>query len=85
MKKGEAESLFAVGKYEQGEKKFQKLINEYPNWIWGYVCWGDMYNPNLSKGKISKPKKAKKIYKQAYELDLSKGKMQVVEERLEDL
>ena len=85
MKKGEAESLFAVGKYEQGEKKFQKLINEYPNWIWGYVGWGDMYNPNLSEGRICEPEKAKKIYKQVYELDLSKENIQVVEERIEDL
>lgn len=43
MKRAEAESLFAFGQVEEGEKAFAALIEEFPDSAWGYIGWGDMY------------------------------------------
>lgn len=43
MKRAEAESLFALGQVEEGEKAFAALIEEFPDSAWGYIGWGDMY------------------------------------------
>lgn len=43
MKRAEAESYFALGLVEQGEKAFQALVDEFPNSAWAYIGWGDMY------------------------------------------
>jgi hypothetical protein len=43
MKRAEAESLFALGQVEEGEKAFAALVKEFPDSAWGYIGWGDMY------------------------------------------
>ncbi|MGA1842917.1 MAG: tetratricopeptide repeat protein, partial [bacterium] len=43
MKRAVAESCFAIGDIEKGEECFKKLIEEYPQNIWGYIGWGNMY------------------------------------------
>ena len=43
MKRAEAESYFALGMQEEGEESFRKLIEEFPDNVWGYIGWGDMY------------------------------------------
>ena len=43
MKRGEAESYFSLGKVEEGDPAFEALIEEFPDKVWGYIGWGDMY------------------------------------------
>jgi tetratricopeptide (TPR) repeat protein len=70
-KRAEAESHFALGMQEKGEELFKKLIEEYPDNVWGYIGWGDMYgiirmNPSIPVDYD----KAIRIYKMALERDL---------------
>ena len=61
MKRAEAESYFSLGKVEEGDQAFRALIEEFPDNVWGYIGWGDMYylfNPsdkdkNLMKAATS--------------------------------
>lgn len=87
MKKFEAASYFGLGQQEKGAKKFKELINKYPNWVWGYVGWGDMYTQfRLNKNIPKNLKKAKEIYKMGLKVDLddSEGE-EIIRERLNDL
>jgi tetratricopeptide (TPR) repeat protein len=83
MKRAEAEAYFMLGESEKGEELFKSLVAEFPDSIWGYVGWGDMY----TREKFSKTPpdydKAEKIYRMA----LGKGldEEDVVLERIEDL
>jgi len=43
MRRAVAESYFALGNNLEGEKCFKGLIAQYPESIWGYIGWGDMY------------------------------------------
>ena len=45
-----------LGEIEKADEKFKKLVEKYPEWGWGYVGWGDMYDD------IGQPKKAEQIY-----------------------
>lgn len=67
MKRSEASSYFYLGDIKKGDEKFQKVINEYPNWVWGYISWGDMYG--ISR-VVPDPEKAEKIYRMAFEVEL---------------
>lgn len=81
MKKAEGESYFIIGEKEKGDNKFQRLIDEHPQWVWSYLGWGDMYNFELDK-----PEKAKKIYNKAYDVELeSKDDEEMVKRRLNDV
>lgn len=86
MKRAEAESYLALGMLEQGEMLFQALIQEFPNNIWGYIGWGDMYwlfrmNPNIPVDYD----KAERIYKMALDKDMDYNDREEVLSRLEDL
>ncbi len=39
----EAEALWDLGQREQAEALYQKLIEVFPNFAWGYIWWGDCY------------------------------------------
>lgn len=41
--RAEAESYWWLGEIETAEEKFAALINENPDWAWGYINWSDMY------------------------------------------
>lgn len=43
MHRAEAESYLALGDSETAEKLFRELVEGFPDNIWGYVGWGDMY------------------------------------------
>ncbi|MGQ9531667.1 MAG: hypothetical protein ACUVTQ_02555 [Desulfotomaculales bacterium] len=43
MKRAVAESLFALGRIEEGERAFQDLVREFPRSAWAYIGWADMY------------------------------------------
>jgi len=69
MKRATAESYFALGNSDEGENCFKKLIERYPENVWGYIGWGDMYlwpMKNISKPDLEKAE-------QLYEMALGKG------------
>jgi hypothetical protein len=40
-----AEAHFHKGDAATAEELFRLLTSESPEWVWGYVGWGDLYNP----------------------------------------
>jgi len=83
MKRAEAESYFSLGKVEEGDQAFQALIEEFPDNVWGYIGWGDMYYLFNASGIDKNLTKAKEIYQMALNIN-SEEKKHVIE-RLESL
>lgn len=79
MLRGEAESYARSGDMETADKLFQDLVNKYPDDIWGYVGWGDVY---ADKG-LSDHKKAEEIY--LLGIEMCGDEEDVIAERLEYL
>ena len=77
MKRAEAESYFALGLVEEGEKAFQDLVKDFPDSAWAYIGWGDMYRD------LGDYDQAESIYRMALEKNVA-GKEDVLE-RLEML
>jgi tetratricopeptide (TPR) repeat protein len=65
MKRGEAESYFFLGRVEEGDQAFEALIQEFPDNVWGYIGWGDMYYCFNAPGIDKNLDKARKIYQMA--------------------
>ncbi len=83
MKRAEAESCFMAGRIEEGEKKFQELIKQYPHWVWGYIGWGDMYA--FGEGVAKNLAKAKEIYSLALDIDFDDDSSRLnLEDRLRE-
>jgi len=71
MKRAEAESCFALDMQEKGDELFRKLIEEFPDNVWGYIGWGDMYGIFRMNQSIPLDyDKAIRIYKMALERDI---------------
>jgi tetratricopeptide (TPR) repeat protein len=83
MKRAEAESYFLLGKVEEGDKAFESLIEEFPDNVWGYIGWGDMYYHSNASNADKDLKKAKKIYQMA--LNINSEEKEYVIDRLESL
>jgi tetratricopeptide (TPR) repeat protein len=83
MKRAEAESYFSLGKIEEGNQAFEVLIKEFPDNVWGYIGWADMYYLSKSSGIEKNLTKAKEIYQMA--LDINSEEKKYVIERLESL
>lgn len=83
MKRAEAESYFLLGEGEQGEQLFKSLIDQFPDSIWGYVGWGDVYTNEHFGLTAPDNQKARQIYQMA----LGKGleEESVVLDRIKDL
>ena len=58
-----AESLFFLGKSEEGEKAFQGAVEDFPESAWTYIGWGDMYWNPFDKRSSKDLKKAEGIYR----------------------
>jgi tetratricopeptide (TPR) repeat protein len=83
MKRAEAESYFSLGKIEEGNQAFEALINEFPDNVWGYIGWADMYYLFNPPGIEKNLTKAKEIYQMA--LNINSEEKKYVIERLESL
>lgn len=84
MRRAEAESYFALGKTDEGEKAFKALIKDFPNSAWVYIGWGDMYWTYRISDKIPCDyEKAEKIYREALGKDVDDK--EAVLERLAEL
>lgn len=44
MMRNLAESYFALNIIDKGEDVFKELVKNFPENIWGYICWGDQYS-----------------------------------------
>ncbi|MCG7850304.1 MAG: SEC-C domain-containing protein [ANME-2 cluster archaeon] len=84
MLRAEAESYAELGEFETADKLFGDLVNKYPDSIWGYVGWGDMYNwaKFIDKG-FPNYKKAEEIY--LCGLEQCDDENNAISDRLEDL
>lgn len=86
MKRAVAESYFALGMQEKGEAAFQSLVEEFPNYAWGYIGWGDMYCERpIHKNIQVNYGRAEELYKKALKMACGEDKSDVLErlERLE--
>lgn len=84
MKRSLAEAYFGLGMTERGEEEFKALVNEYPDSVWAYIGWGDMYYLYRLNEKVPADyDKAQSIYEEALKKDLD-SKEEVLH-RLEDL
>ncbi len=84
MKIAEAQSYFFIGKGGDGDQAFEALVEEFPDNVWVYIGWGDMYcfsNPNgLDNKNLTK---AKRIYQMA--LNINSEEKEYVVDRIESL
>jgi tetratricopeptide (TPR) repeat protein len=71
MKRAEAESYFALGMLEQGEKAFQDLVREFPGSAWVYIGWGDMYRLFRESRAPRDYDRAERIYRLALERNVA--------------
>ncbi len=79
MLRAEAESYARSGDIETADKLFNDLINKYPDDVWGYVGWGDIYAlKGLPDHKDHK--KAEEIYQLG--LEMCDDEDNVIRERL---
>ena len=83
----EAESCFEVGEIEKGEATFSNLVNDYPDNIWGYIGWGDVYVFGTKDGAVEADhKRAKEIYELSLDKDIkAKEDKKVILGRLAEL
>ncbi len=65
MKRAIAESNFALGNIDEGNKCFKKLVEHYPKNIWAYIGWGDMYLWPRNKDIKPDYERAEQIYQMA--------------------
>lgn len=87
MKRAVAESYFALGMLEQGEKAFGALTKEFPDWAWGYIGWADMYWLfRVNKDKVPlNYEKAETIYRMALDRDVDEEDKKHILDRLAGL
>ena len=71
MKLNRAEAFFGLGNEEKGDAAFEKVIEEYPHSVWGYVRWGDMYGLFCNDQKDKE--KAEQIYRRSLNVKLDEG------------
>ncbi|PTV99842.1 SEC-C motif-containing protein [Halanaerobium saccharolyticum] len=81
IRRSEASAYINLGQIEKGDELFKKLIEDYPDWIWSYIYWGDQYD--FVDNSLSNKEKAKKIYKEALEKDINDPvDREVIKERI---
>jgi tetratricopeptide (TPR) repeat protein len=84
--RAEAESYLALGDAETAEKLFKDLVGEFPDNIWGYVGWGDMYCFGRYSEKIPPDyDRAEEIYRMGFARCDTDTDIDVIYGRLEGL
>lgn len=84
MRRAEAESYFALGEPDKGEKVFEKLVKDFPKSAWVYIGWGDMYCLfRMNKDNPIDFEKAQKLYREA--LSFAEEEKEDILDRLEAL
>ncbi len=83
MKRAMAECYFGWGKIEEGDRAFERLTEEFPDNVWPYIGWGDMYYRYREPAVKADREKARRIYQMGLVID--SDEKQYLLERLEDL
>ena len=76
MKLAIADSLFQLGKKEEAEQDYKRIVAEYPRFPWGYIHWGDFYAGEDNQ-------KAEALYRKA--LGMDKAEDAVILDRIREL
>lgn len=87
MKRAEADAYFELGEMRKGDEKFEGILKEHPEYIWGYIGWGDQYCMGR-EDRHNNYKKAEMLYIKALEKMVELGStedLDTVYERLHDL
>jgi tetratricopeptide (TPR) repeat protein len=84
MLRAEAESYASLGDIETADKLFQGLTTKFPDNVWSYIGWGDMYRNLKPDSRISgNYDKAEEKYRLG--LARCNTEIDVINERLDDL
>lgn len=83
MRRAIAESYFQLGRKAEGEQLFEKDLEQWPKWGWGWIGWSDMYWLFALEQNKDK-EKAMRILEQALKVDGLEDRLDVLE-RLRDL
>ncbi len=83
MRSAEAGALFELGRGEEGDEVFRTIVQQWPDWTWGYIYWGDAYADKASV-HLEHAARAREIYGAALRF-ANEHDAQVIRERLEDL
>lgn len=83
LRRSYAEAYFYKGDAAAGSALYRQLVDERPDWAWGYVGWGDMYNPHFADPGMSDPSEAMRLYR--WGLEKASADKDVLEERIKDL
>lgn len=80
MRRAFASSYASLDDFEEADKEFKKLVEDYPNSPWGYIGWGDAYffDKKDYKSALALYEKALPIAKNFFDID-------VLQERIEDV
>jgi tetratricopeptide (TPR) repeat protein len=70
MRRAEAETYYRLGRIDEGESCFRQLIQDYPDFVWGYIGWGDMYTYAWSEALPRDYNRAEAIYRMAIDRNL---------------
>lgn len=83
MRRAIAETLFLMGKREEGDKLFEQYLSSDPTWGWGWIGWSDEFN--FIKGDPNRnPDKAVEILKRGLSVNGLEDKVYVLD-RLKDI
>ncbi|WP_083486403.1 YecA family protein [Alicyclobacillus ferrooxydans] len=82
MRESEAETLFVLGRREEGDAHFADLVRDFPENAWSYMGWGDMYSPAFFQDRWAKdPSRAREIYKRGLGPEVTTDREEI-EERI---
>jgi tetratricopeptide (TPR) repeat protein len=79
-----AESLFKSDHIEEAKEEFDRLISDYPDNIWSYIAYGDVYSL-MGNEKTMDDFKAKEFYEKALLVAKDKDDIDTIMERIDDL
>lgn len=83
MRSAEAEALFALGRIEEGDEVFRTIVQQWPDWTWGYIHWGDAYVDKTARHP-EYAARAREIFNAALQ-HADEDDAEVIRERLEAL
>lgn len=84
-RKAAAEACFHLGRVDEGENRFEVLVEDYPDSPWVLINWGDMYGQFRRHPDVPHdPERARELYEQARPL-LDEYERNAVKNRLTDL
>lgn len=64
------EALFRLGRVEAGERAFETLVEDHPEYDWGYIRWGDAYRSSQFEEVPTDYARTEELYRTPLELDL---------------